>query len=46
MNNISIRAILITMTLVLLLAACSTAPKHEPAPYAAAPMYEPKTDRN
>jgi predicted component of type VI protein secretion system len=49
MNNISTSALLITMTLVLLLSACSTASKYEPAPAAAAPMapmYEPKPDRN
>ena len=49
MNNISTTALLSTMTLVLLLSACSTASKHEPAPYADAPMaptYEPKPDRN
>ena len=54
MNNIPTRALLTTMTLVLVLAACSTASKHEPAPAAAAPMYEsapaqmhaPKPDRN
>jgi len=46
MNNISTSALLITMAFVLLLAACSTASKYEPAPAAAAPMYEPKPDRN
>ncbi len=49
MSNISTTALLSTMTLVLLLSACSTASKHEPAPYTAAPvapMYEPKPDRN
>lgn len=49
MNNISTSILLGTMTLVLLLSACSTASKHEPAPYVAAPaapMYEPKPDRN
>jgi hypothetical protein len=52
MNSLSTSALLGTMTLVLLLSACSTASKHEPAPAAAAPAYEPapmyapKPDRN
>lgn len=49
MNNISASALLLAMMLVLLLSACSTASKYEPAPAAAAPvapMYEPKPDRN
>jgi hypothetical protein len=46
MNNISTSALLVTITLVLLLSACSTASKHEPAPAAAPPIYEPKPDRN
>lgn len=52
MNTLSTSTLLIAMTSVLLLTACSTASKHEPAPYVAAPqapmtpMYEPKPDRN
>lgn len=46
MKNISTIALLGTITLVLLLTACSTASKHEPAPAAAAPTYQPKADRN
>lgn len=46
MKNISTIALLGTITLVLVLTACSTASKHEVAPAAAAPMYEPKADRN
>jgi hypothetical protein len=54
MNILSTSALLGTMTLVVLLSACSTASKHQPAPAAAtpmydstpAPMYAPKPDRN
>ncbi len=48
MKNTSTLALISSIAMVLLLTACSTASKHEPAPAAAAPapMYEPKTDRN
>ena len=46
MNNRSTIALLSAIALVMVLAACSTASKHEPAPYAAAPTYQPKPDRN
>jgi hypothetical protein len=48
MKNISTIALLSSITLMLVLTACSTASKHELAPVAAAPtpMYMPKADRN
>ncbi len=47
MKNISTIALISSITLVLVLTACSTASKHEPAPAAAAPIAPmPKTDRN
>ena len=47
MKKISTIALVGSIVLVLLLTACSTASKHEPAPAAAAPVAPmPKTDRN